>query len=105
MWGAGSSACSEYGDDLPLGFGLVSGQAWRPVLLWGIMAKKSFPLRMEEEAFALLQRWADDEFRSVNGQIEFLLREALRQADRWKKTVDRTAVSSETVDGEQKANT
>ena len=48
------------------------------------MAKKSFPLRIDEPVFELLKHWADDEFRSVNGQIEFLLREALRREGRWK---------------------
>ena len=46
------------------------------------MAKKSFPLRIDDQVFEQLRQWADDEFRSVNGQIEYLLREALRQAGR-----------------------
>ncbi len=32
--------------------------------------KKSFVLRLEEETFRILSKWAEDEFRSVNGQIE-----------------------------------
>ena len=48
------------------------------------MAKKSFPLRISEPVFDLLKHWADEEFRSVNGQIEFLLREALRREGRLK---------------------
>lgn len=47
------------------------------------MAKKSFPLRIDEHIFDLMRRWADDEFRSVNGQIEYVLRDALRQEGRW----------------------
>ncbi len=53
------------------------------------MAKKAFALRIDEQMLQALQHWADDEFRSVNGQIEFLLREALLKAGRLpKKTVD-----------------
>jgi hypothetical protein len=50
-----------------------------------MMAKKAFALRLDEQMLLALQRWADDEFRSVNGQIEFLLREALLQSGRLKK--------------------
>ena len=47
------------------------------------MAKrKPFLLRMEEGTYRALQRWADDELRSLNGQIEYLLREKLREAGR-----------------------
>ncbi|MDX9871168.1 MAG: toxin-antitoxin system HicB family antitoxin [Clostridia bacterium] len=45
-------------------------------------AKKSFPLRMNPQLYAVMERWAADEFRSVNAQIEFVLREAARKADR-----------------------
>jgi hypothetical protein len=45
--------------------------------------KKSFPLRIDEQIFDMIRRWADDEFRSVNGQIEYLLRDALRREGRW----------------------
>lgn len=48
------------------------------------MAKKAFALRIDEQMLVALQRWADDEFRSVNGQIEFLLREALLKSGRMK---------------------
>jgi hypothetical protein len=44
--------------------------------------RKSFLVRIDPEAYAALRRWADDEFRSVNGQVEYLLREALRKAHR-----------------------
>ncbi len=44
--------------------------------------KKSFLLRIDPETLAQLQRWADDELRSLNGQIEFVLRKALRDAKR-----------------------
>jgi len=45
-------------------------------------AKKAFPLRVDEQIFAALRRWSDDELRSVNAQIEYLLRDALRKANR-----------------------
>ena len=46
--------------------------------------RKSFLLRVEKETLDCLQRWADDELRSLNGQIEYLLRDALRKAGRLK---------------------
>jgi len=44
--------------------------------------RKAFPLRLEPAVYDALQRWAGAEMRSVNAQIEFLLRKALRQAGR-----------------------
>ncbi|PBJ82224.1 Arc family DNA binding domain-containing protein [Lysobacteraceae bacterium NML93-0399] len=44
--------------------------------------KKAYPLRINAEILAAVQRWADDDLRSANAQIEYLLREALRQAGR-----------------------
>jgi hypothetical protein len=44
--------------------------------------RKSFLLRLDPETFAALQRWAADDLRSVNGQVEFLLRRALTEAGR-----------------------
>ena len=44
--------------------------------------RKGFPLRLDPEIYDALQRWAASEFRSVNGQIEYLLRSALRDAGR-----------------------
>ncbi|MBZ9610105.1 Arc family DNA-binding protein [Rheinheimera maricola] len=46
------------------------------------MAKKAFALRLDEKMLSALQRFADDEFRSINGQIEYLLHEALKKAGR-----------------------
>ena len=42
-------------------------------------ARKSFLLRMDPKLYGQLERWAADEFRSVNGQVEFILRDALRK--------------------------
>jgi hypothetical protein len=44
--------------------------------------RKPFLLRLDQETFDAVQRWANDELRSVNGQIEFLLRRALLDAGR-----------------------
>ncbi len=49
-------------------------------------AKKSFPLRLSADTYEALRRWSDDELRSVNGQIEWLIRDALRKAGRLPKT-------------------
>lgn len=51
--------------------------------------KKSFALRLDPEYFEALQKWADDELRSVNAQVEYVLREALRKADRLPKKVEK----------------
>ena len=48
-------------------------------------AKKSFPLRLNADTYEALRRWSDDELRSVNGQIEWLIRDALRKAGRLPK--------------------
>jgi hypothetical protein len=44
--------------------------------------RKPFLLRLDPETFAALQAWAADDLRSVNGQVEFLIRRALRDAGR-----------------------
>jgi len=48
-------------------------------------SKKAFPLRISAAVLEAMQRWADDDLRSVNAQIEFVLREALRKQGRLKK--------------------
>ena len=44
--------------------------------------KKAYPLRINAEILSAAQRWADDELRSLNAQIEYVLRDALRKAGR-----------------------
>ncbi|MEW5797490.1 MAG: hypothetical protein AB1728_00660 [Bacteroidota bacterium] len=44
--------------------------------------KKKFLLRIDEQLYAALEKWAADELRSVNAQIEFLLADAVRKAGR-----------------------
>lgn len=46
------------------------------------MAKKAFPLRIDEEILKTIEQWAADEFRSVNGQIEWIINQALLKAGR-----------------------
>ncbi len=49
------------------------------------MAKrKSFPLRINPRLYDVLKRWSDDELRSVNGQIEYLLLDTVKKAGRWR---------------------
>ena len=47
--------------------------------------KKAFVLRMDPEKLKALEKWAADEFRSTNGQIEWLIDQALRKSGRSKK--------------------
>lgn len=47
--------------------------------------KKAFLLRVDRELLESLQRWANDDLRSLNGQIEFLLRDALRRGGRGRR--------------------
>ncbi len=44
--------------------------------------KKSFVLRIDPETFKLIEKWADDEFRSVNGQLEWMIHKSLKEAKR-----------------------
>ncbi len=47
--------------------------------------RQAFILRISPEILKAVEKWADDEFRSVNGQIEYLLSEALKKSGRLKK--------------------
>jgi len=47
--------------------------------------KKSFIIRINQEVYTALEKWAADEFRSVNGQMEYLLTNALKSSGRIKK--------------------
>lgn len=48
--------------------------------------RKPFLLRIDPAVLEALQRWSNDDLRSLNAQIEFLLRDALQNAGRMKKT-------------------
>lgn len=56
--------------------------------------RKPFLLRLDERTFLALKRWADDDLRSINGQVEFLLRRALEQAGRLNRESGETAAPS-----------
>lgn len=45
-------------------------------------ARKQYPLRIDPEVWAAVERWAADEMRSANGQVEWILRDSLRRAGR-----------------------
>lgn len=49
--------------------------------------KKPFVLRIDPEKLKALEKWAADEFRSTNGQIEYIIDQALRKSGRWKLKV------------------
>ena len=59
---------------------------------------KSFVLRVDAETMEALERWADDEFRSINGQLQWIIADALRRSGRLKKSKKRVA---ETEKGEE----
>lgn len=50
--------------------------------------KKSFALRIDAETMKAIEKWAADEFRSVNGQIEWILHRSLKEAGRLKEKKD-----------------
>ncbi len=45
--------------------------------------KKAFALRVNEETLKAIEKWAEDEFRSTNGQIEWMLMKSLKEAKRY----------------------
>ena len=51
--------------------------------------KKSFALRVDAEVYEAIEKWAADEFRSTNGQIEWILSDALRRAKRRKTSASK----------------
>jgi hypothetical protein len=46
--------------------------------------KKAFVLRLDPEKIEAVEKWAADEFRSTNGQLEWIIDQALRKSGRWK---------------------
>lgn len=59
--------------------------------------KKAFALRMNEDMLKAIEKWASDEFRSTNGQIESILMQALKDSDRIpkKKSNDKIQTDSD----------
>lgn len=64
--------------------------------------RKAYPLRINAEVLDAMQRWADDELRSLNAQIEYVLREALRRGGRVKAAPTATDMHSEAADAAPK---
>jgi len=62
------------------------------------VAKKSYPLRINEQVLAAIQRWADDDLRSLNAQIEYVLRDALVKSGRV-KLVQKVLTDLEALEG------
>ncbi len=56
---------------------------------------KSFVLRVDAQTWDELERWAEDEFRSVNGQLQWIIADALRRSGRMKKRKDDKAVEED----------
>ncbi|MDU5150119.1 PTS ascorbate transporter subunit IIC [uncultured Anaerococcus sp.] len=54
------------------------------------MAKKQIPLRVSEKLYNQIAQWAEDDFRSINGQIEYLLTECVKQRKKDGKYVSET---------------
>ncbi len=55
--------------------------------------RKSFLIRVDERVLDQIKKWADDDLRSLNGQIEYLLRDALVRAKRWRPAGEDTPTS------------
>jgi hypothetical protein len=58
--------------------------------------KKPFVLRLDEDTFRDIEKWAADEFRSTNGQVEWIIREALLKAKRLRKPIEPSSNESKT---------
>ena len=56
---------------------------------------KSFVLRVDAATMDALERWADDEFRSINGQLQWIIADALRRSGRMKKRKEDKAVEED----------
>lgn len=58
--------------------------------------RKQYPLRIDAEVWEAVRRWAEDDFRSVNAQVEWILRDALRRAGRLGERREDAGVRGET---------
>lgn len=59
------------------------------------MAKKKFVLRIDEDALAAVEKWAADDFRSVNGQLEWMITRILKEVGRLNKSAPDTPESAD----------
>jgi hypothetical protein len=55
-----------------------------------VSSKKSFVIRIDNETYKALEKWAADEFRSVNGQIEWILSQKLKETGRSKDAIPKS---------------
>ena len=65
------------------------------------MPKKKFVLRVDEQTMKAVEKWAADEFRSVNGQLEWIIAKALKDARRWKVPKDEPPLSDSSEEVEK----
>lgn len=63
--------------------------------------RKQYPLRIDPQVWSAVQRWAADDFRSVNAQVEWILRDALRRSGRLKGEGDAREAEAVRDDGEE----
>ncbi|MCF6326481.1 MAG: hypothetical protein L3J21_04210 [Devosiaceae bacterium] len=61
-------------------------------------SKKNYPLRIHADILDAMKRWSDDELRSLNGQIEYVLRDALRRANRLREQEPEVTIVDEQAD-------
>lgn len=66
--------------------------------------KKNFVLRTDDATYEALEKWAADEFRSVNGQLEWIITRALREAGRDPKVRSKEASKREQADADKHKN-
>ena len=62
---------------------------------------KSFVLRVDAATMDALERWADDEFRSINGQLQWIIADALRRSGRLKKAKTESKPNEQTDNQEE----
>ncbi len=67
------------------------------------MSKKAYPLRINADVLSAMQRWSDDELRSLNAQIEYVLRDALVKNGRV-KLVDKVVTQVVDLEEEKKGD-
>jgi hypothetical protein len=67
--------------------------------------RKAFLLRIDPNLLEQIQHWADDDLRSLNGQIEFLLRRALIESGRARKESDSTSTSTPSDQDQERTTT
>jgi len=65
-----------------------------------VATKKTFVLRLDEDSYKAIEKWAADEFRSVNGQLEWLIDKALKEHKRTpaaKQVADTSSIGSKKI--------